>query len=119
MCAHDTVVLKAGRDKPIRQRHPWIFSGAIQNIPDNLPDGAIAEIADARGKWLARGYLNRSSQIQVRILTWDQHEEIDGNFWRTRLARSVDLRKRLSQERVTNAYRLVNGESDYPAGTHC
>lgn len=116
MLDHNAVVLRSGRERPVRQRHPWIFSGSIRTIPDDLPDGAIVEITDARGSWLARGYLNRSSQIQVRILTWQQDEIVDSNFWHRRLARSIDLRQRLIEGTTTNAYRLVNGESDYLPG---
>ncbi len=36
---HETVVLKSENDKPVRQRHPWVFSGAIRHIPDSLAAG--------------------------------------------------------------------------------
>ncbi len=26
------IILKPNRDKPVRQKHPWIFSGAIERI---------------------------------------------------------------------------------------
>src|SRR5215217_3116784 len=66
------VVIKAGREKPIVQHHPWVFSGAIDQIPSAIPDGEIVDLVNSNGKWLARGLLNRVSQIQVRILTWQR-----------------------------------------------
>ncbi len=110
------VTLRTGRDKPVRQRHPWIFSGAIQNIPADIEDGAIVDIADAQGRRMARGYLNRASQIQVRILTWEKDEEVDRAFWRKRLHAAGELRERWKLAGDSNAYRLVNGESDYLPG---
>ncbi len=110
------ITLRTGRDKPVRQRHPWIFSGAIQNIPADIEDGAIVDIADAQGRWMARGYLNRASQIQVRILTWEKDEEVDRAFWRKRLHAAAELRERWKLAGDSNAYRLVNGESDYLPG---
>lgn len=111
-----TVRLKAGREKPVIQRHPWIFSGAIAALPDTAENGAIVDVLDAAGAWLARGYLNRASQIQVRLLTWNPDEAIDANFWRRRLAASIDRRKPLLSSGKTNACRLVYAENDYLPG---
>ena len=112
----DAVLLRRGRDKPVRQRHPWIFSGAIQTIPTRIADGAIVPVLDSHGEWLAYGFLNRTSQIQVRLLSWDEDETFDEEFWRGRLQQAIDLRQRLGIDGRTSAYRLVNAESDYLPG---
>jgi 23S rRNA (cytosine1962-C5)-methyltransferase len=109
--ANAVVRLKPNRDKPVRQGHPWIFSGAIEHIPPAAADGAIVDVAAADGRWLARGYLNRRSQIQVRMLTWVQ-EAIDESFWRNRLAAAIAVRATLPEMDGTNAVRLVNAEND-------
>ena len=85
-----TVRLKPNRDKPVRQGHPWIFSGAIEHIPTAAVDGELVDVADAGGRWLGRGYLNRRSQIQVRLLT-SEDRPIDDAFWRE-LAQGADRR---------------------------
>lgn len=110
-----TVILKSGRDKPVRQRHPWLFSGAIQQIPKTSADGDIVDVAAADGTWLARGYLNRNSQIQVRILTW-QDEPTNELFWRIRIAQAIAARRVLAAGPDTTVYRLINAESDYLPG---
>ena len=112
----ETVVLKSGRDKPVRQRHPWVFSGAIRHIPDSLAGGDVVDVADAKGRWLARGYLNRASQIQVRLLTWEEGEAVDRDFWRRRIRQAAELRRRLQLSDASDAYRLINGESDFLPG---
>lgn len=113
----DTVVIiKAGREKPVRQQHPWIFSGAIQQLPAGAADGEVVDVHSAEGEWLARGYLNRKSQIQVRLLSWEPDEAIDAAFWERRLQQSIALRRAFIASAATNAYRLVNGESDYLPG---
>lgn len=108
------VYLKPKREKPVLNRHPWIFSGAIARIDETETDGAIVDVMAASGKWIARGYLNRRSQIQVRILTWEQAEEIDETFWRTRIHRAVAARNQIGTQ--TTALRLVNAESDFLPG---
>jgi len=111
-----TIVLKRNRARPVLQRHPWIFSGAIERIEGEVADGDVVEVRDAGRNWLARGYLNRRSQIAVRLLTWRQDEPVDRAFWRRRLERAVAARQVLADDPATTAYRLVHAESDYLPG---
>ena len=108
------VTLKSGRDKAVRNRHPWIFSGAIDRIAGTPDDGDVVTVRDARGAFLARGYLNRRSQIAVRLLSWDQDEPIDDAFWQRRIAEAIARRAPLAAGTAppTTAYRLIHGESD-------
>ena len=110
------VLLKRKRTRPVQQRHPWIFSGAIERIEGEVADGDVVEVRDAGHNWLARGYLNRRSQITVRLLTWRQDEVIDRDFWRRRLERAITARQALADDPTTTAYRLVHAESDYLPG---
>lgn len=106
----DAVVLKPGREKPVRQRHPWIFSGAIAELPHDVPNGAFVDVTDSEERWMARGMLNRRSQIQVRLVSWEQNEAIDDDFWRGRLLRAINGRR--GMESASNALRLVFAEND-------
>ncbi len=110
-----SVVLKRGREKSVLRRHPWVFSGAVARVR-GAKDGDLVDVVSADGRWLARGTLNRRSQIVVRILTWDESEEIDGDFWMRRLERAAAGRKALVDDPATNAFRLVHAESDWLPG---
>lgn len=110
--ASATVCLQQGKDRPVRNRHPWIFSGAIARLDGEAAPGDVVEVVDARGEWLARGYYNPKSQIVVRLLTWDRAEAIDEVFWDKRLARAEAGRADLKASSQTTAYRLVYAESD-------
>jgi 23S rRNA (cytosine1962-C5)-methyltransferase len=111
-----TVILKRNRAKPVLQRHPWVFSGAIDRIEGETADGDLVDVCDAGRNWLARGYLNRRSQITVRLLTWRRDETVDLGFWRRRLERSIAARQSLAEDSGTTAYRLAHAESDYLPG---
>src|SRR5512136_1951302 len=104
------VILKPGRDKPVRWRHPWIFSGAVQRVQGEPADGDVVDVASADGTWLARGFLNRKSQIVVRLLTWQADEAIYAAFWRSSLQRAITGRAMLGGD--TTAYRMASAESD-------
>lgn len=107
-----TVILHPGKDKPVRQRHPWIFSGAIARVEGRPEPGEIVEVADAAGRWLARGYFNPSSQIVVRLLTWEQGQAVDIDLWRARLVAAAAGRDALRFGPATDAYRLAYAEND-------
>ena len=107
-----SVQLQPGKDKPVRQRHPWVFSGAIARVIGEPAPGEIVEVLDDRGDWLARGYYNPRSQIVVRLLTWQSGEPVDRAFWRQRLLAAAAARGDLKLEPDTTAYRLAYAESD-------
>lgn len=131
-----TLILKQGRVKPVRQRHPWIFSGAIDRLSGQPAPGDLVTIADYKGAPLATGYYNARSQIQARILSWNPDEAIDEGFWQGRLRQAIAGRAmaglmkndvlRITDDEgslpaslppgpstpETTAYRLVNAEAD-------
>lgn len=110
------VILKPGRERPVINRHPWVFRGALATIPATLEDGAIVDLRASDGAWLARGYLNRASQITLRLLTWQRGEAIDDAFWQRRLEQAIAMRGAFVADPNTTAYRLVNAESDFLPG---
>jgi 23S rRNA (cytosine1962-C5)-methyltransferase len=107
-----TVVLKQGREKPVRNRHPWVFSGAVSRVEGEARNGDLVRVVDRSGSYLATGYWNRRSQIVVRLLTWEAEEPVDDGFWQRRLARALAGRSRLVSDPGTDAYRLVHAEAD-------
>ena len=108
------IYLKQGRERPVLNGHPWIFSGAIERIEGAPNDVGVADVFDCKKNWLARGLYNAKSQIRVRVLTWHK-EEIDGDFFARRLSQAFAFRQRhLSGS--SNAYRVVNGEGDFLPG---
>ncbi|HEY6366046.1 MAG TPA: class I SAM-dependent rRNA methyltransferase [Candidatus Binatia bacterium] len=108
------VYLKQGRDRPVRNGHPWIFSGAIEVIEGDPGAAGIADVFDSEKQWLARGLFSPRSQIRVRVLTCEK-EEVDRDFFTRRLSQALSIREKLLGE-VTNAYRIVNGEGDFLPG---
>ena len=105
------IVLKKGREKPVRNRHPWLFSGAVARVEGSPSNGDLVSVVTANGDWLATAYYNEKSQIIGRIISWQQ-DQINNLFWRDKLAAAVALRTRLNLSAHTDAYRLINAEAD-------
>lgn len=104
------VVLKPGKDKPLRQRHHWIFSGAVASFP-SFNDGECLPVYSSQGDCLGTGYFNRASGIVGRMLSFDTTPPLEAIA--LRLEAATALRSLWFPEGgSTNSYRLVNGEGD-------
>lgn len=110
--SHGALHLKPKRDKPVLNRHPWIFSGAVKRVAGSPDAGDLVDIIGAGGDWLALAYFNPHSQIRARILSWNEHEQLTEAWWRYRFEEAFRLRALLQLDKETEAYRLVNAEAD-------
>jgi 23S rRNA (cytosine1962-C5)-methyltransferase len=103
------IIIKAGREKSLLRRHPWVFSGAIKNA--NAADsGDIVTLQSEDGRYLGTAAFSAQSQIAARVLSFNETEVIDRAFYQRRIAAAVARRAPLAN--VTNAVRLIHGESD-------
>jgi 23S rRNA (cytosine1962-C5)-methyltransferase len=110
------VILKPGREKTARQHHPWLFSGAIFRVDGKPHPGEIVRVIDAQNEFVAYGYFNSHSQIQIRLLEWDEAQRIDESWWHSKLELSIVRRNILARNSDTDSYRLVYGEADLLPG---
>ena len=108
------VVLKPGRDRSLRNRHPWVFSGGIFRVDGAPRPGDAVAVRTSDGRFLGTGLFNPDSQIRVRMLRWDEGP-IDTDFWRERLRAALAWRERIIGN-DSDACRLVNAEGDLLPG---
>jgi 23S rRNA (cytosine1962-C5)-methyltransferase len=107
-----SITLKKGREKSLRRRHPWIFSGAVATVQGLSKSGETAEIRSHDDALLARAAWSPRSQIMARVWSFDPEESVSPDFFYARLDQAVDLRRRLGLSDPDGACRLVNAESD-------
>lgn len=105
------VFLKKGRDKNVRARHPWVFSGAIERINGNPQSGETVELRSAHDDLLGLGAWSPESQIQVRMWTVGKGT-VDRPFFAERIQQAVAQRTSLGIPQRNTGYRIVNAESD-------
>jgi len=106
------VVLKPGRERSVRNRHPWLFSGAIASQRGAPQDGEQVDIYASDSSWIARGTWSGLSQIRVRLWSWDVEQQIDSELLRSRIRRAIAGRVPFASNPETTAYRLIFSESD-------
>jgi 23S rRNA (cytosine1962-C5)-methyltransferase len=109
---YSRVILKSGKEQSLQRFHPWIFSGAIQEIVGRVEEGDVVEVVSSKNEFLAMGHVQVGS-IAVRIFSFEKVEP-DFDFWKGKLDRALDVRKKLGlvDNDQTNVYRLVHGEGD-------
>ena len=110
-----TVLLKPGREKSLLRRHPWIFSGAIQQVTGDPASGETVDLLSSNWQWLARASYSPSSQIRARVWTFED-EPIDKEFFRKRIRAAIDSRTSLLYSHHTDSLRLIYAESDFVPG---
>lgn len=106
------IYLKKGKEESMKRFHPWVFSGAIQRMDEDIQEGDIVDVISHSGAYIGRGHYQIGS-IAVRILTFAD-EPIDRKFWNDRLAVALQMRIRIgiADNPDNNTYRLVHGEGD-------
>jgi 23S rRNA (cytosine1962-C5)-methyltransferase len=107
-----TVFLHQGKERAARQRHPWIFSGAVARVQGYVGQGDAVDVCDAGGEWLARGTWSSGSQIRARLFTWQPDEPLDVDLLRRRIERALAARAALGYAERNSACRLIYAESD-------
>jgi 23S rRNA (cytosine1962-C5)-methyltransferase len=112
LCDMIDLILKRGREKSVRNFHPWIFSGAIAKIEGKPEPGEIVRVVDNKSNFLAYGYYNNRPQIQVRILDWHESAAIDDSWWHNKIAGAIAGRRKLAEDTTIDSYRLIFSESD-------
>ncbi len=104
------LILKAGREKSLLRRHPWIFSGAIHHADEpSVASGGTVDLLSFNKQFLARAAYSPNSQIRARAWTFED-EPVDREFFRKRIRRAISIRNSLFD--ASSTMRLIYAESD-------
>lgn len=99
----------------MQRHHPWVFSGAIQSLPEGLEEGDLVIVETSSGETVGVGQWQIGS-IAVRMLLFGA-TALPDDFFAVRLRNAWQMRKDLNLIRPDNdAFRLVHGEGDYLPG---
>jgi 23S rRNA (cytosine1962-C5)-methyltransferase len=110
------LLLKRGKEESLRRFHPWVFSGAVQQMDEGIEEGEVVRVVTSSGDFIAVGHYQIGS-IAVRVLSF-RDVEIDGEFWYSRLKSALEMRRSIgiADNPQNNTYRLVHGEGDLLPG---
>lgn len=105
-----TWIVKEGKDKRIRGKHPWVFANELRSPEDVIP-GSLIKLSDSQGEFLAFGYGNPNSTISFRALSFSSAEENFGeSVWLLEKLKMA-WKKRI-EAGMKYSYRLCYSEAD-------
>lgn len=109
---YKSVYLKKGKEDSLKRFHPWIFSGAIAKMDEDIAEGDFVRVFTSYDEFIAVGMYQIGS-IAVRVLSFDDIT-IDRAFWETHLRLALDMRKAIGllDNPQSTTYRWVHGEGD-------
>jgi 23S rRNA (cytosine1962-C5)-methyltransferase len=104
------LILKKGREKPLKHKHPWIFSGAVERLEGDPAPGETIEIRSFGGEFLAQGAFSPESQIQARVWSWQEDQVISADYFRLKIRQAIRYRENIKYDYPMR--RLIHAESD-------
>ncbi len=103
------LILKAGHEVHLKNRHCSIFKTAIQTFPQ-CEDGAIVKVCDVRNAFLCYATINRKAYICGRVIGFEEGDPME--IIRKNIERAVAMRQKMVATADTTAFRLINAEGD-------
>ena len=107
------VTLKKGEGRLLKSGGMWVFDNEIASIMGSFVNGDIVLVHDFDGYPLGRGFINTNSKITVRLLSRDENQHIDEDFFEKRVRDAWEYRKKVTD---TSSCRLIFGEADFLPG---
>ena len=107
------VTLKKGEGRFLKSGGMWVFDNEIASVMGSFVNGDIVLVHDFDGYPLGRGFINRNSKITVRLLTRNENQKIDEDFFEKRVRDAWEYRKKVTD---TSSCRVIFGEADFFPG---
>ena len=102
------VRLRAGKERSLLRRHPWIFESAIAKGGGDA--GETVRVESDSGQFLAWAAFSPSSKIRARVWSFEENQRIDAPFFVAACASAIRARARFDVQ--SDGIRLIHGESD-------
>lgn len=107
------LVLKSGRDRAVRNRHPWVFSGAVKQRPPKIGEGEVVAVCSNEGEVLGLGHYAPQATLICRMFAFGAGiGEVNAAFWEGKLRSALEYRRQVLDLDATTGYRLVHAEGD-------
>ena len=105
------VYLNKNEEKEKLEGFPWIFNNEVNHFNGNIVNGEVVKVLSFEGKFICYGFINTISKIMIRILSLDENEVINEDFFRNRIKYAISHRTNLNFM-DSNCYRLIFAEAD-------
>ncbi|AZQ61523.1 class I SAM-dependent rRNA methyltransferase [Flammeovirga pectinis] len=114
----EKIYIKGNKLKALDNRHPWVYSGAVAKMPENIEDGDIVELVHGQDKLIGYGFYAPGNQIVCRVFEYTRKpiDPTTQEYWSAKIAKAYAMRKAHVLSEDTNCFRLIHGEGDFFPG---
>lgn len=108
----EQVIISKKKEVALQRQHPWVFSGAIKQLPEGISEGDTVTLTGESGDFLGVGHYQQGS-IMLRIISFSP-TEAGPSFWADKLKRAHQCRSvsGITGRADLTAYRLAHAEGD-------
>ncbi len=106
------VILNKKEEENVLGGFPWIFNNEVSGFEGDIKSGEVCTVYTFDKRFVCYGFFNSSSKIMVRVLSLNEKEEINYNFFKERIQLAIDHRNTLD----FNSCRVVFAEADFLPG---
>lgn len=110
------LAVKPSRQFPFLARHPWVHLSSLAQDGAALAAGQVVDLTGPDGQWIARGLVNPSSRLRIRLYSWNRDETLTGEFFQRRIDQALARRTLVGLAPPDGAQRLIFSESDGLSG---
>lgn len=96
----------------IKKGYPLVLKEAIINLDALREEGSIIRLIDRDRRFIAKGYYGNQNKGIGWVLTRNEDEEINFEFFESKIAAALARREALFADPETTAFRVFNGEGD-------
>ncbi|ERJ12713.1 class I SAM-dependent rRNA methyltransferase [Haloplasma contractile] len=107
-----TVKVKSNFINQYKSGYPLISKKSIIDIKESTEEGTMIRLVDEINNFIAKGYFGKQNKGYGWVLSRNENESIDQQFFMNKLGAAINYRKSFFNSPHTNAFRVINGEGD-------
>ena len=106
------VQMKQQSMKDMMNGYPLVLKDAIELPEQELTEGALMQLVDAKGNYHATAYYGAQNKGIGWVLSRKEKEAIDVKFFKKKILEAAEKRADFYASEDTTAFRVFNGEGD-------
>lgn len=107
-----SVRVNAEAAEAIRAGQPVIQKDSVRDMSVFGAEGTLLRLEDPTGRYVATGYHGQQNKGAGWVLSRNERETIDREFFTRKIREAADRRKSFFENPDTTAFRVFNGEGD-------
>ena len=96
----------------VKKGYPLILKDGVLNPQALTEEGSFLKLVDRNWRFVAKGYYGIQNKGIGWVLTRKEQEDIDFDFFKSRIVAAFQRREDFFEDPNTTAFRLFNGEGD-------